>query len=272
MFDLVPFSWSGLLTTVLMFLIPGSVILKASDVLRGPEPKMAGERFTDIFLWSLLNWGLNTPLFFLARFYDIAFYSPILNGLFALWVFFICPVLVALTFSKMRSFQPQSRATARAFPTAWDFFFARHQSCWVLCHFKNGSQIGGYFGPNSSATSYPREPELFLEELWRVDENGRFVEKLDSAGAIVRGGECLWIEFFDNDANLRGQLRPARPAGHLWRDTNGNAAFSYAPASANTAPMPPQGKIETLVAGEIPAEPTLNHTISYSQSDDSTTS
>ncbi|MGH9682828.1 MAG: DUF6338 family protein [Candidatus Acidiferrales bacterium] len=59
-------------------------------------------------------------------------------------------------------------------PKAWDSFFRRRTSCWVLATLKNGKLVGGLYGPNSSASSFPAEEDIYLEKLCRVSSAGRF--------------------------------------------------------------------------------------------------
>ena len=66
--------------------------------------------------------------------------------------------------------------------------------------------VGGYFGPNSYATTFPQPPEVYVEEVWRVDEEGRFVEKVDGTlGMVLRIADCDRLEFLcveEDDQNV----------------------------------------------------------------------
>lgn len=71
------------------------------------------------------------------------------------------------------------------------------RSCWILFTFKNGARFGGYFGRNSFASSYPEAPDLFVEDLWRVDEYGRFGDRVEgNLGMFVRYEECDQMQLF----------------------------------------------------------------------------
>jgi hypothetical protein len=57
--------------------------------------------------------------------------------------------------------------------------------------------LGGYFGENSFATSSPEPQEIYVEEVWRLDEDGRFVERVEGTdGAMVNREDCELIAFF----------------------------------------------------------------------------
>lgn len=65
-------------------------------------------------------------------------------------------------------------------------------------HLKDGSRIGGKYGKYSYASSYPEEDQLYLEQVYYVDENGKFEQPVPrSQGMIIRGDEILAVEFFE---------------------------------------------------------------------------
>ena len=83
------------------------------------------------------------------------------------------------------------------YPTAWDYFFGRRERVFVLVQLKNGSKIGGYYGFQSYAASFPTEGEIYLEAVSRVDEDGKFKEPVNrSRGVIIRKDQYDLIEFF----------------------------------------------------------------------------
>jgi hypothetical protein len=58
----------------------------------------------------------------------------------------------------------------------------------------DGSFKGGVFGINSYASGYPNSGELFLEELWEVDETGAFTgEVFEGQGIVLRASEYKFI-------------------------------------------------------------------------------
>jgi hypothetical protein len=68
----------------------------------------------------------------------------------------------------------------------------------VRFHLKEGMDLGGCFGERSFATSSPNAQEIYVEEVWRVDENGRFVERVEKTdGAMVRSENYELIEFLE---------------------------------------------------------------------------
>ena len=87
-------------------------------------------------------------------------------------------------------------------PTAWDFFFSKQfMACFVLIHFKSGGKIGGFYGVKSYTSEYPEPQQIYLQELWKITAEGRFVEKVPGTlGAIIRFDECSMIEIISAES------------------------------------------------------------------------
>lgn len=103
-------------------------------------------------------------------------------------------------------------------PRGWEHFVRNHHEYWVLFHLKTGKMLGGYFGGRSYAATYPQEPEIYVEEVWRVDERGEFIEKVEGTlGCVVRAAECERIEFLNVEReaveNGRVESHPEGAAG-----------------------------------------------------------
>ncbi len=203
--------------TLLLIIMPGAVLLKAREIARPGERKSAGEQLLDVFLFSLINLAVNMPLFYLARISDLGFSSPLLFSLFALWVFVLCPALLGLAFSKVRGARPveippslpANSISSNPGNDGWEIWKSKGARCRVVFHFKSGRVAGGFFGPNSRATTLSGEPAIYLDEAWQVDENGRFSEKrADSTGLLIRWGTCDFVEFSDAQP---AQISPQTP-------------------------------------------------------------
>lgn len=83
------------------------------------------------------------------------------------------------------------------YPTAWDFFFDRRESSFFLVHLNNGALLGGYYGSDSYAGSYPNDGDIDLEAVYDVDEAGHFGEPVvNTRGVLLRKEQYSYIELF----------------------------------------------------------------------------
>ena len=48
----------------------------------------------------------------------------------------------------------------------------------MIIHLKDGRRIGGRFDENSSASSFPAKEQIYIEEVWELDESGKFINRL----------------------------------------------------------------------------------------------
>lgn len=56
--------------------------------------------------------------------------------------------------------------------------------------------MGGLFGTASIASFYPKANDLYLEEAWRLDQQGAFVGPIqDSEGLLIRCEDVDILEF-----------------------------------------------------------------------------
>ena len=71
----------------------------------------------------------------------------------------------------------------------------------MLVHLKDGMTVGGRFDTKSLASSAPAEEQIYIEELWHLDENRVFVAPIkQSSGAIILGSEIRAVEFLSGEA------------------------------------------------------------------------
>ena len=97
-------------------------------------------------------------------------------------------------------------------PLAWDHYFRKGEPCFVLVHLKNGNYIGGRYSDESYASSYPEPQELYLSEVWRVDGEGRFVEKIESTkGVLVNNDIIEYLEFYYQGGNSDEEQQAKEP-------------------------------------------------------------
>jgi hypothetical protein len=136
----------------------------------------------------------------------------------------ISPAILAFSWYKLRStFLHRRFGMDHPTQRGWDFYIRRNSEFWVLFHLKNGKMVGGYFGERSYASTYPQEPELYVEEVWRVDYAGKFVEMVtDTNGAVIRQAEWERVEFFNVKREVTNEYQEGgeRGAGYWFNGTS----------------------------------------------------
>ena len=110
-------------------------------------------------------------------------------------------------------------------------FFGKGEHCFVLVHLKNGNVLGGLYTGESFASSYPEPQEIFLSEVWRVDENGRFQNKIEETKGVLVNHEVIeYLEFYTTEGasseEPRGRPTPRGDSLLLQRGYTPKASLS----------------------------------------------
>ena len=116
---------------------------------------------------------------------------------------FVAPIVLALLMHFARRSEAAKSVLGRLTrihpaPTPWDFAFFRQGPFFVRIEMRDGTNLGGLFADDSFASAYPGDQDLFLEQAWRLDEHGSFVEPVgDSAGLLISRGLVRAVELLE---------------------------------------------------------------------------
>lgn len=200
----MPGSLSQMLV-LLVFIVPGFVLMRVKRVAYPTvEPGTAGTVLDSLAL-SCAVYALVSPLLYLCYLRRWQATRPLLFALLTLFILLIVPcvlgvVYVGMTKAGKARWLREFLGFPHPDPTAWDYHFRKERAYWVWLTFKSGKVMAGLFGPNSFASSFPHNRDIYIEKLLRLDEHGRVVELVDkSAGALVMMEEVERIQFFEID-------------------------------------------------------------------------
>ena len=189
------FESQGALALFLIFFIPGFITLKVYDLLIPGEARDFSKSLFDAVAFSSLNFAALLWLIGILR-------SGSLNGwewYAAMFLLLIgMPALWPVVFLKIRRHPKVASRIASPNARVWDDVFSKRTPYWVIVHLKDQRRIGGFYGGKSFTSHSPAPPEIYLEEVWMVDQDLGFTgEKVTStAGVLIAGTEILALEFF----------------------------------------------------------------------------
>ena len=177
----------------LVFFVPGFVSLKVFDLLVPGDPRDFSKATFDAVAYSCLNFAV-------LSWFIVQLTHPALPSwafyLFLLIIFLLAPALWPVLLVWLRKQRITTRLIVNPNPKVWDCVFEQRKSYWVLVHLKDGRRIGGRYSSNSFASNSPAAPEIYLEELWNLDEEGAFTTKVHATnGILILGSEILAVEF-----------------------------------------------------------------------------
>lgn len=84
--------------------------------------------------------------------------------------------------------------------SAWDWRFSRFTETLLTITLKDGSRVSGWCGTKSFIGSDPKDRDLYIEQVYDVDEEGSWTLKTPGKGVYVAGGEVRLIEFIPRTA------------------------------------------------------------------------
>ncbi|WIB13304.1 DUF6338 family protein [Curtobacterium sp. MCPF17_052] len=82
-------------------------------------------------------------------------------------------------------------ARFESIPTAWDLGATRTTAGWVRVRLAPGDWIGGRFEDQSYFSTYPEPRDLFIQEQWKLTDDGAFDEP-------VEGAAGMWVSIRDD--------------------------------------------------------------------------
>lgn len=186
---------------IALFLMPGFIARSVlSSVYPTSEPSESRLALTAITL-SCVNYGIWSWLLVLGwrrHWYQ----SDGFLAFLAVLILFLSPVVGTLAYVKLMQTNAFRAARERfgirhPVPKAWDYFFGKGKACWVIATMKSGRVVGGYYGSESFAASFPNQEDLYLELLCDMTPDGRLngISPL-TEGGIIRMEEVQLLEFF----------------------------------------------------------------------------
>jgi hypothetical protein len=182
------------LALFLLFFVPGFISLKTYDQLVPGETRDFSKCVYDAIAYSALNFGL---LFWL---FDFILSSPWLPRFwwYCCWatVLVIFPVLWPILAIVARKHRWIAKFIVNPNPRVWDCVFQKRECYWMIVHLTD-RRIGGVFADKSFASSSPAPPEIYLEQIWKLDSEGRFISPVEStAGVLISGEQIVALELF----------------------------------------------------------------------------
>lgn len=178
----------------LFFVVPGFVAVRTYELIVPSERRSFGESFVDLIAYSFLVLAVWTLPFFavvnnrqaIEAAIGVAGYL-LLFGVIVVLIVAVSPVLLAIAFYKIRTLKFFQDKIVHPSPTGWDWYFGQKpRRAFILFHMKSGEVVGGFFGGKSIASSFPNTQQIYVEEVWKLSDDYKFLGKVDQTqGAII---------------------------------------------------------------------------------------
>lgn len=185
------------LVLFLFFFVPGFISLKFYQLLFADEKVDFSKSLYEAIGLSCINFSIffwviyyiNRPAFVESH--------PFYYYLITILIIFITPLILTWLLSKILKSRLFGRFFISPEKVPWDWHFSKREAFWVIVTLKDGKKIGGKFGLSSSASTFPRPNEIYIEDIWKLDANQKFLFSIKrNKGVLITGDNILTIEFF----------------------------------------------------------------------------
>ena len=181
----------------LIFFIPGFISIRVYELLIATEKTNFSISLLEAIGFSSLNFAFYSWWIILIHTDQFQHNHPFVYYLSIFFIGFISPILWPFLFLWLTRIRFIKKILLSPIKSAWDYYFNKRESSWVIVNLKNGSRIGGVYSSNSFTSTFPVEKQIYLEELWVLDEKGSFVERQDRTdGILILEGEIQSLEFY----------------------------------------------------------------------------
>lgn len=202
-----------------IFILPGFITKAIIDVINPPKRERDTTLFLSFLAYSLINLALCSWAFVLV--------SPLANCDCTLPWYWLAMLGITLTGSIVTSvligFLKYHRFMYRLAqrlnfniidptPTAWDYWFHKTEPSFVVVTLKDGSQVHGWFGVNSFASSDPNERDLFIEKIYQKLDDGSMESAPENYGIYISKDMIRQIEFIKYERSQPCQTTEATTA------------------------------------------------------------
>ncbi len=185
------------LVIFIAFVIPGFVSIKIYDLLVPTDRKEIGKYLIDAVAYSCINYALVSWILVLADRCNLYKNHPFWFFLLVISILFLFPILWAVLYYCLRTLTFFTKRIPHPISKPWDYVFSKREAYWVIVYLNDGTKIGGRYGSDSFASSYPADEQIYLQQVWEVNDDNRFLKAVErSKGILVSKKDIKAIEFF----------------------------------------------------------------------------
>lgn len=212
----------------LAFLTPGLIIVYIrSQFITGRIPKPNEQVFTYLAL-SGLNYGLFSWLIYGVVYSEWFKSHPWASALAWFFFIFLAPAFIGIFFAYSvqrdwagQIFRKIGLHPVNVWPTSWDRKFCYQRAhCFLTVTLKDGTTVSGYYGGDSFASSEPAERDIFIEQIYDMEEKGQWKERAAGHGILIMHSEIRCVEFHPSGESSDDREEAASPVGEGTSEKN----------------------------------------------------
>lgn len=196
----------GSIFQIMVFVVPGFVLNSVLSMLVPLKDESWDLSLLRFVTFSSINYALWAWLIFLVVGNEFFLGHPMRAAMAWVLIVLLSPIILGIIAGKTRQTGIVRNALSRLGintlhpdPSAWDYFLSKTSPVWALIKLIDGTSVAGYFGPESSASSDPKERDIYLERVYNV-QDGVWQPLERTAGILIRGDQIRWVGFFSKES------------------------------------------------------------------------
>jgi len=187
------------LTFFIILWVPGFISVKIHDLLIPPKERDYSKSIYEVISYSLFNYALLSPLLYLGFQGNFYLNFRLLFFVILVFTYLVFPILLPIILINLRKSKCVIKYIQNPTTTSWNYIFEKRRAYWIIIHTTDNKKIGGIYGPESYATSYPEEEQIYVEKLWEMPAAGGFGDKIpNTAGGLFFKKDIKYIEFIND--------------------------------------------------------------------------
>lgn len=206
------------LVIIALVLSPGYVFTQVARRLIAHVPETTDLRFLlTVVTWGTVIQAIAFP-FWTIQLLDFYFDQDLPQHLVqvSVWVVTVClllPVVLGIAVGRLTLLPWVDNLLDKIglgyidrMPSAWDYLVRNPRGNWVRIYLRdNQGVIAGKFSVHSVASLDPKRADLYLEEAWLLDENGRFDRTVPaSRGVWIAHNVMAYVDFLNLEEEFNG--------------------------------------------------------------------
>lgn len=181
----------------IVLVLPGFVSIKVYDLIVAGDKRDFSKSIVESIAYSVLNFAALSWLIILISKNSFSQDHEFLFWLSVICIFIVFPAIWPCLFLRISKFNIFKKHFLIPINQPWDKVFSNRISYWVIVYLKNGKTIRGKYATKSAASAYPKERQIYLEEVWTPGKTGGFGKKVNrTQGVIIFESEISHLEFY----------------------------------------------------------------------------
>jgi len=181
----------------IVLVLPGFISIKVYDLIVAGDKRDFSKAIVESIAYSVLNFAALSWLIIIVSSATFSKEHDFIYWISIVLIFIVFPAIWPFMFIWVSNFKIFKKHLLNPINQPWDKVFSKRESYWVIVHLKNGKNIRGKFAMSSSASAYPKERQIYLEEVWTPGKNGGFGKKVNrTKGVILFESEISHVEFY----------------------------------------------------------------------------